>query len=64
MSIVPSQDLVSIGSRRVLIDPDPQGRSIGGCPNYGPAIKPCTTTLQVEQGLAIHPCDLAAPGSV
>jgi len=21
-------------------------------------------TLQVEQGLAIHPCDLAAPGSV
>jgi len=50
VSIVPSQDLVSIGSRRVLIDPDPQGRSIGGCPNYGPAIKPCTTTLQVQQG--------------
>jgi len=50
VSIVPSQDLVSIGSRRVLIDPDPQGRSIGGCPNYGPTMKPCTNTLQVERG--------------
>ncbi|MFL6661620.1 MAG: hypothetical protein ACJ8G7_05530, partial [Rhizobacter sp.] len=50
VSIAPSQDRVSVRSRRVLIDPDPQARPISGCPNYGPAIKPCTTTLKVQQG--------------
>ena len=47
---MPSQDLVSIRSRRVLIEPDPEGRSIVGCPNFGPSIKPCTNTLQVQHG--------------
>lgn len=50
VDIVPSQDLVSIRSRRVLIEPDPQSRSIKGCPNLGPSIKPCTNTLQVQHG--------------
>jgi hypothetical protein len=47
---LPSQDLVTIDARRVLIEADPQGRPISGCPNYGPSIKPCTTTLRVEAG--------------
>jgi hypothetical protein len=46
----PSQHFVRIDARRVLIEPDPVGRTISGCPNYGPSIKPCTTTLKVQQG--------------
>lgn len=45
-----SQSLVRIGGRRVLVRPDPEGRSIVGCPNIGPTIKPCTTTLAVLAG--------------
>ena len=47
---LPSQSLVTVQRRRVLIAPDPEGRAITGCPNYGPAIKPCTTTLKVDAG--------------
>jgi hypothetical protein len=47
---LPSQDLLTVGTRRVLIEPDPQGRAITGCPNIGPTIKPCLTTLKVEEG--------------
>lgn len=45
-----SQSLVRIGGRRVLVRPDPEARSIGGCPNIGPTIKPCTNTLTVLAG--------------
>lgn len=45
-----SQDLVRVGQRRVLVSPDPVGRSISGCPNIGVAIKPCTTTLAIRRG--------------
>ncbi|HYE99997.1 MAG TPA: hypothetical protein VEJ18_13850 [Planctomycetota bacterium] len=48
--LVPSQDWVSIEGRAVLLQADPEGRPIVGCPNYGATIKPCTTTLPVEQG--------------
>lgn len=47
---LPSQVLVTVGGRRVLVEPDPVGRPIGGCPNYGPTIKPCTSTLPVQAG--------------
>lgn len=47
---LPSQSLVTVQRRRVLIAPDPEGRAITGCPNYGPTIKPCTTTLKVDAG--------------
>lgn len=47
---VPSQSLVTIAGRRVLVDADPEGRTIVGCPNYGIAIKPCTCTLKVQVG--------------
>jgi len=47
---LPGQALVTIARRRLLVEADPEGRSISGCPNYGPAIKPCTTTLKVDAG--------------
>ena len=46
----PSQDWVTIGKRRVLVENDPVGWSIALCPNIGFAIKPCQTTLKVETG--------------
>ena len=50
VSIAASQDLVTIEHRRVLVDNNPEGRSITGCPNIGATIKPCTHTLKVEAG--------------
>jgi len=45
-----TQQLVKIGGEPVLVEIDPEGRSISGCPNIGPTIKPCTTTLKVTVG--------------
>jgi hypothetical protein len=50
VSIAPTQDLVTIEQRKVLVDDNPEGRSITGCPNIGATIKPCTRTLKVEVG--------------
>lgn len=47
---VPSQRWVKIGKRPVLVEIDPEGRTIAGCPNYGVGIKPCVTTLKVQKG--------------
>jgi hypothetical protein len=48
----PSQHLVKIGGQRVLVETDPEGRSISGCDNYNPlvGIKPCLHTLKVDSG--------------
>jgi hypothetical protein len=46
----PSQSLVTVDGRKVLVDNDPEQRSISMCPNIGVTIKPCTTTLKVTQG--------------
>jgi hypothetical protein len=46
----PTQTLVTIGHRQVLVDSDPEGRNIVGCPNIGATIKPCQKTLKVEVG--------------
>jgi hypothetical protein len=46
----PSQSLVTIDGRRILVATDPQGRTIHMCPNLTPATKPCTHTLVVEEG--------------
>ena len=46
----PSQDWVTVEGIRVIQERDPEGRSIGGCPNAGPTIKPCGSTLQVAAG--------------
>ena len=45
----PSQDWVTIASRRVLVETDPEGRPIAGCPSVVP-FKPCLTTLKVDKG--------------
>lgn len=50
VSLIASQQWVTIGGRPVLVRADPEGRSISGCPNIGPTIKPCTTTLAVKAG--------------
>ena len=50
VDIIATQTLVTIGQRKVLVEIDPQGRPIGGCPNVGPGIKACLTTLVVKEG--------------
>jgi len=45
-----TQDLVTVAARRLLVEVDPEGRPIVGCPNIGVAIKPCTSTLKVQAG--------------
>lgn len=46
----PSQRWVTIGGVPVLVEPDPPGREIVACPNFGPTIKPCAKTLKVAVG--------------
>ena len=46
----PTQALVWIAGRRVLVETDPEGKNIKGCPNIGPTIKPCANTLKVKVG--------------
>lgn len=50
ISITARQNFVTIEGRRVLVEADPEGRSISGCPNTGAAIKPCLQTLRVLVG--------------
>jgi hypothetical protein len=50
VGIVGTQDLVTIGGRRVLVEHDPEGRPIVGCPNVGATIKPCLLTLKAQAG--------------
>ncbi len=50
VSIQPTQDWVTISRRRVLVEPNPEGRPIKACPNIGATIKPCQTTLKVQEG--------------
>lgn len=47
---VPSQGLVTVEGRRVLVAIDPEAKVIKGCPNVGAAIRPCLTTLVVQEG--------------
>jgi hypothetical protein len=49
-AIVSSQGLVTIRNRKVLVENDPEGRLIIGCPNIGATIKPCTSTLAAQAG--------------
>lgn len=50
VGIIAGQGWVRVNARRLLVERDPEGRPIAGCPNAGPAIKPCTATLPVETG--------------
>lgn len=50
VDLAPSQELVTVEGRAVLVATDPEGRPIVGCPNAGPTVKPCTNTLAVQEG--------------
>ena len=45
----PSQSFVTVEGRLVLVEKDPEGRSIAGCPSVVP-FKPCLFTLSVQKG--------------
>jgi hypothetical protein len=45
-----SQRWVRVSGAAVLVSPDPQNRAVAACPNIGPTMKPCTTTLTVAAG--------------
>lgn len=45
-----SQNWVTIQGRPVLVEIDPEGRTIVACPNIRPGVKPCLLTLVVQQG--------------
>jgi hypothetical protein len=45
-----SQAWLTVEGVPVLVEADPEGRDISGCPNYGPLIKPCAKTLRVTVG--------------
>jgi hypothetical protein len=47
---VAGQRWVSVSGAPLLVDADPEGRTIGACPNYGPTMKPCARTLRVIAG--------------
>ena len=48
----PSQTLVTVEKRKVLVENDPEGRQISNCPNSNPfaGMKPCQLTLVVDAG--------------
>jgi len=50
VGIVATQGLVRINGSRVLVERNPEGRPIVGCPNAAPPSKPCLTTLAVQTG--------------
>lgn len=52
VDIQPTQTLVRVETRRVLVEDNPQGRGISRCPNVNPAagIRACATTLRVREG--------------
>lgn len=50
VGIIASQNLVKVDGVPVLVERDPEGRPIAGCPWLQPGLKPCTSTLPVEQG--------------
>lgn len=53
VAIQPSQSLVTIQGRKVLVEQDPEKKGISSCPNVGFAIKPCALTLPVEKGYSV-----------
>ncbi len=52
VEVAASQTFCTIAGRSILVDNDPEGKGISGCPNLNPAvgIRPCVTTLRVKEG--------------
>jgi len=49
----PTQSLLRVNGRRVLVAKNPEQKSISGCPNIGATIKPCQQTLPVIVGYSM-----------
>lgn len=49
-----SQRLVTIDRRKVLVEIDPENRTIRNCPNAAPPFVPCLQTLRVATGYSPH----------
>jgi len=45
-----SQGWLTVDGVPVLVDDDPEARTVTGCPNAGPTMKPCARTLAVATG--------------
>ncbi len=50
VGLSPTQEWVRAAGVPLLVRDNPEHRSITGCPNYGATIKPCLTTLAVQEG--------------
>lgn len=50
VGLVHTQSWVTIDDVPVMVEPDPEQRPIGGCPNMTVVTKPCTLTLQADRG--------------
>ena len=52
VSVAATQDYVRIEKRRILVQPNPENRSINGCPNSNPlaGILSCRHTEDVREG--------------
>ena len=50
VAIAATQNIVTIAHRCVLVENDPEHRSISGCDNRGVNIFPCSNTVNVNQG--------------
>lgn len=52
VDIARSQEWVTVEGRSVLVDDDPESRSIDGCPNINPpaGMRACKNTLRVQRG--------------
>jgi hypothetical protein len=59
VNVIPGQQQVSIGGGFVLRLVDLMGATIGGCPQVGPGLKPCTTVAEVLP-VSVAPAVLAA----
>jgi hypothetical protein len=46
----PTQRLVTVGHRQVLVENNPEGKKIANCPYRSATIKPCLLTLRVQTG--------------
>jgi hypothetical protein len=50
ITIPSSQRFVTINTIPIVIEPDPIGKSVAGCPNVSATMKPCLGTITVETG--------------
>jgi hypothetical protein len=55
VSLAATQDFVRIEKKRILVQPNPENRSITGCPNSNPVvgILSCRHTLEVREGYSV-----------